>query len=100
VTAAGTGKSDTDPTVPQIEEFPSAGGSAAVKDGPDIPGVVECHAFAWSLTFLARDVSAMLTVAVGLDFLAAEEVDDDTGCLEIGAAFPPEAVHSLRDAGL
>jgi hypothetical protein len=50
--------------------------------------------------FLFRDVWAMLTVAVGLDFFGTEEADDDTGCLEIGAAFPPEAVHSLSDAGL
>ena len=41
----------------------------------------------------------MLTVAVGLDFLGAEEINSDTGGLEVSAALPPEAVHRLSDTG-
>jgi hypothetical protein len=42
----------------------------------------------------------VLAVAVGLDFLGTEEIDGDTGGLEIGAALPPEAVYGLSDTGL
>jgi hypothetical protein len=35
----------------------------------------------------------VLAVAVGLDFLGAQEIDSDANGLEIGAALPPEAVY-------